>query len=67
MRTETPAEDKVWTLGQETVAGATGRLVRARGGFMAPAAKASRAGSWRLDVQPSVPPPGMPSSWVGLQ
>ena len=57
MRTETLAEDMVWTLGQETVAEATGRLVRARGDFMAPAAKASRVGSWRLDVQPSVPPP----------
>ena len=57
MRTETLAEDKVWTLGQDTAAVTSGRPLRARGDFEAPAAKASRAGSWQLDVQPSVPPP----------
>ena len=57
MRTETLAEDMVWTLGQETAAETSGRRVRARGDFVAPAVKDSRAGAWQLDVQPSVPPP----------
>ena len=57
MRTEALTENAVWTLGQETAAEGSGRLVRARGDFQAPAAKDSRAGMWQLDVQPSVPPP----------
>lgn len=57
MRTEDLGEDAVWTLGRETAADASGRLVRARGDFTAPAAKNSRVGAWQLDVQPSVPPP----------
>ena len=57
MRTETLAEDAVWILGQKTAAEASGRPVRARGDFTAPAAKESRVGEWELDVQPSVPPP----------
>ena len=57
MRTEALAVAAVWTLGQKTVAGASGRRVRARGDFAAPAVKNSRVGAWQLDVQPSVPPP----------
>ena len=57
MRTETLAEDVVWTLGQETAAEASGRSVRARADFVARAARVGRIGIWQLDVQPSVPPP----------
>ena len=57
MRTETLTEAAVWTLGQKTVARASGRRVRARGDFTAPAVKDSRVGTWQLGVQPSVPPP----------
>lgn len=57
MRTETLAEEVVWTLGQDTAAEASGRSVRARADFAALAARAGRIGIWQLDVQPSVPPP----------
>lgn len=57
MRTETLAEEAVWTLGQETAAEASGRPVRARGDFAVPGVKDSRVGAWQLNVQPSVPPP----------
>ena len=57
MRTEALAEQAVWDLGQKTAAGATGRLVRARGDFEAPAARDSQAGAWQLDVRPDIPPP----------
>ena len=57
MRTEALAEDAVWTLGDETLAKRDGRRIRARGDFDASVARSSRAGDWRLDVQPSVPPP----------
>ena len=57
MRTEALAENAVWTLGQKTAAGATGRPARARGDLAAPAVRDSQAGAWQLDVQPSVPPP----------
>ena len=57
MRTEKLAESAVWTLGQKTVAQASGRSVRARGDFEAPAVKDSQVGSWQLGVRPSTPPP----------
>lgn len=57
MRTELLAEQRVWSLGQETAAAGSGRRVRARGDFRAPAVRASRAGAWQLDVRPFVPPP----------
>lgn len=56
MRTETLAEDAVWTLGQKIAGQASGRPVRARGDFAAPAVKDSQVGAWKLDVQPSAPP-----------
>ena len=57
MRTETLAEEGVWSLGQEIAAAGSGRRVRARGDFAAPDVRVSRAGTWQLDVRPSVPPP----------
>ena len=57
MRTESLAEDVVWTLGQETAATPSGRCVRARGDFESAATKKAALANWRLDVQPSVPPP----------
>ena len=57
IRTEALAENAVWDLGQETVAESTGRPVRARGDFEAPAVRDSQVGPWQLDVRPDVPPP----------
>ena len=57
MRTEKLADPAVWTLGDETLAERDGRSIRARGDFDASVVRSSRAGDWRLDVQPSVPPP----------
>jgi hypothetical protein len=57
MRTEGLADDAVWAIGDRVVAERSGRPIRARGDFTAPAVRASRAETWQLTVRPDAPPP----------
>ncbi len=56
MRTEQLTEGQAWALGDEVVTQGSGRAIRARADFNAPAVRLASAGSWKLDVVPSAPP-----------
>ena len=57
MRTDNLSEDAVWKMGDDVIAKNSPRKPKARADFLAPHVRAAHIASWRLDVQPKVPPP----------
>ena len=56
MRTDLLSDADVWSLGDEAVARPSGRVIAARGDFLAPNVRDCKEQLWQLSVQPHEPP-----------